>query len=328
MKYSVIVPVYNAEKTLSACLDSLLEPKRNDVEIILINDGSSDRSEAICKEYMRKEQNIRYISQPNGGVSSARNRGLDEMRGQYVLFVDSDDCVSPFYFEKIEEMLDEYDYDLILFSHIIDNGKKVKKRIHKEYVSGNQEESVKKLGEAIYKKTINSPWNKVYKKSIIDTYNIRFNPQISIGEDKAFNIWYAMYVKTLRVSKETLYRVNTAEISSLSRKKRDDLEEQFKLLNDELNNIMKCGSPDQSLLRYFREALNFCEMRSVYADAKRLHKNDYKLTERMRILSELCDNINRENLSVPDNLFCKIIASTIRYRLLFVIDLVTWKLVH
>ena len=115
MTYSVIIPIYNAEKTLSRCIDSLVRQDRKDVELILINDGSTDRSGEICKEYQQKCGNIRYFVQENRGVSAARNVGLAEAQGEYVLFVDSDDYVSQTYFEIIDAALVKEKADLLLF---------------------------------------------------------------------------------------------------------------------------------------------------------------------------------------------------------------------
>ena len=105
IKYSVIIPVYNAEKTLKRCLDSLLGQKRQDVEIILINDGSSDRSGEIIDEYRRKYGSIVSLEQENSGVSAARNRGLNAATGTYILFVDSDDFIESDMVERMMEVM-------------------------------------------------------------------------------------------------------------------------------------------------------------------------------------------------------------------------------
>ena len=105
MRYSVIIPVYNAEATLSRCLDSLVSQQFFDYELLLINDGSADGSDAICREYAAAYPKIRYFTKENGGVSSARNLGLSQAHGEYVLFVDSDDYVAKDYFAVISETL-------------------------------------------------------------------------------------------------------------------------------------------------------------------------------------------------------------------------------
>ena len=99
---SVIVPVYKAEKYLHKCVDSLLAQTMTDFEVLLINDGSPDRSGAICDEYAAKDSRIRVFHKENGGVSSARNLGILESQGKYITFVDSDDWLSPCYLADFE----------------------------------------------------------------------------------------------------------------------------------------------------------------------------------------------------------------------------------
>ncbi len=125
VKYSVIIPVYNAEKTLRRCVDSLLNQLREDTEIILVNDGSTDGSGALCEVYAASDFRIHYLSKSNGGVSSARNAGLDAAQGKFVIFVDSDDYVGPTLFVENETLQQEADWDLISFSHAIDSGSSV-----------------------------------------------------------------------------------------------------------------------------------------------------------------------------------------------------------
>ena len=100
--FSIIIPVYNAETTIRRCLDSFTNQRFSDYEILLINDGSTDNSDAICREYADVNSKICYLSKENGGVSSARNLGLEQAKGEYALFVDSDDYVSEDYFDVID----------------------------------------------------------------------------------------------------------------------------------------------------------------------------------------------------------------------------------
>ena len=104
MKYSIIIPVYNSEKTIKRSIESIASQKRTDVEIIIINDGSTDMSESIYNKMQNKYNNITYIYKENGGVSSARNLGLSVAKGKYVMFIDSDDYVD----SKCFEVFDSY----------------------------------------------------------------------------------------------------------------------------------------------------------------------------------------------------------------------------
>ena len=122
MKYSIIIPVYNAENTIRRCIDSLLAEHYSDMELILIDDGSTDSSGAICAAYAENHECVHYLKKENGGVSTARNAGLDYASGAYVLFVDSDDYVVSDFFLTLDKVLSETEADLIQFSYVHDNG--------------------------------------------------------------------------------------------------------------------------------------------------------------------------------------------------------------
>ena len=132
-RLSVIVPVYNAETTLRRCVDSLRPQMREGDELILVNDGSKDGSAALCAQYAAQDARIRYVSKENGGVSTARNAGLDAAQGKYVIFVDSDDYVSPTLFQDIDAVLQEDDWDLIRFSYCVDDGSRLTNRIMQRF---------------------------------------------------------------------------------------------------------------------------------------------------------------------------------------------------
>lgn len=122
---SVIVPVYKSEKVLSRCIDSILNQSFRDFELLLIDDGSPDRSGAICDEYLNKDPRICVFHQENGGVSKARNRGLKEASGDYIVFIDSDDWVDCHFFSSISEYFDRYDMLFFGFQQVFDDGRPI-----------------------------------------------------------------------------------------------------------------------------------------------------------------------------------------------------------
>lgn len=117
---SIIVPVYNAEKTIRKCLDSLVVQTYKNIEIILVNDGSSDRSEAICKEYCDQYGNVKLLSQDNFGPATARNNGIDHAEGKYVYFVDADDYVEPNIIEKMVTVAESYSVEMVICNYYIE----------------------------------------------------------------------------------------------------------------------------------------------------------------------------------------------------------------
>ena len=187
-KVSVIVPVYNVEKYLNRCIDSILNQKFTDFELILVDDGSPDNCGVICDEYAENDSRVRVVHKENGGVSAARNSGIEVANGEYIMFVDSDDYIDS---RMLEDML-KYDSSDIVFSglkYINEQG---------EILSDGTVESFDKIDlESFVRKyyiqmeethIISGPCNKLFKKGIIDVNNIRFNEDISICEDGLFVI--------------------------------------------------------------------------------------------------------------------------------------------
>ena len=141
-KISVIVPVYNVDRYLEICIDSLINQTYDNLEIILINDGSTDDSKLICEKYLKLDKRIKLINQKNKGVSSARNNGIRNSSGEYIVFVDSDDWVDLDYFERLYNAAKKYDSDIALATNIRVGKRKSKKRLNiteETVVSGLQD---------------------------------------------------------------------------------------------------------------------------------------------------------------------------------------------
>lgn len=202
---SVIVPVYNSEKYLHRCIDSILSQTHTDFELLLINDGSTDSSGIICDEYAAKDSRIRVFHKSNGGVSSARNLGLDHAKGKYISFVDSDDETYPNYLSVLFQNIDKCDlsyigilkYDVALqktceWTHFEEQIIRIDQTDEELIVKNN-------LLEVGY------PYGKLFHQKIIETYNIRFDERISYQEDLIFTLQYISKCKTVYVSKECGY---------------------------------------------------------------------------------------------------------------------------
>lgn len=327
-KYSVIIPVYNAGQTLPRCLDSLLSQNHDEVEILLINDGSIDESGRICREYERNNACIRYIEKENGGVSSARNCGIDHAKGQYLLFVDSDDYVTPDYFSSIDAVLSTYEYDLIQFSNYFTDGVHQTERIREPFQAMTRETLFPKLIETLNKKKSNGPVAKVYSRSLVEAHCIRFPEDMEVGEDRAFFIHYSLYMNSFCVSDHPIYVVNTESGSSLSRKKRDDLDEQTAHLNAYLDKAILASDVSLEERVEYQKALNYDCLRMIYSKAKALHKEHTPLFSRLKTLHGYCRDMNRMHLAYPNSQYCRITSLPVRWNLAFVIDLIAWKLTH
>lgn len=327
-KYSIIIPVYNAEKTLRRCLDSILSQKYKNAEIILINDGSTDDSGRICEHFMQEYPQIRYVCQENQGVSAARNQGLALAAGQYILFVDSDDYISGDYFSNIDKLLKLHDTDLIIFSRYdCKEGEVAETRYH-AFFSDKQEELICKLSDLICKKIINGPVTKVYKKELIDKYHVDFPVGAYIAEDRAFNIKYSLHIKSLRVIDIPLYYVSLDNEGSLSRKRKEGFKEQSKIIWNDVNRaIASCELSDENK-QHIIDALNFGECRVVYTYAKMSWQEKEKRRERIKKIKRLCNEINARNYTYPKSKYCRLITLPVQLELAWLIDAMAWKLTH
>lgn len=327
-KYSVVIPIYNAEKTLQRCLDSLLVEPYPDMELILVNDGSFDSSGEICQKYARKYPLVRYIEKENGGVSTARNAGLDIANGKYILFVDSDDYVMPDFFYELDMAIEKYPCDLIQFSYCFDNGRNKRDRIQIPFFAENRNNLMPQLINDICRKKINTPWAKLYCRDIIEANNIRFPVGASIAEDRVFNIKYSMYIQSYVVTDQIIYIVSTENENSLTRGRHKDLEQQFTIINQYFADALQTAPIPEMEKGQYQQAVNFGDCRSIYHDAKLMHQDGIGWFERQIKLWRSCRVINGKNMKYPRTHYCTLITLPVRFNLTLVIDVVAWKLIH
>lgn len=191
VKVSVIIPVYNCEKYLEDCIESLINQTLKECEFIFVNDGSKDKSEEIIKKYTDKDKRIILINQKNSGVSVARNVGIKKATGEYIGFVDADDYVENDYYEKLYNVAKKNQCEIVIGDFKAEiNGKYNKfnmpftkdKVMNKEYIED------KIYPFFIREDSLNAVWNKLYKSSIINNNKIEFPIGLDLGEDGLFNV--------------------------------------------------------------------------------------------------------------------------------------------
>lgn len=206
---SIIVPVYNVEKYLRRCIDSILQQRFSDFELILVNDGSADRSGDICEQYARLDSRIKVFHQANRGLSEARNTGLKIAIGQYVYFCDSDDYVEPNLFEMCLPYL-EKNMELVTFGNCAfwDDGRK--EEFVPESASLNLYDMAERLNFIIQKQLTYKvgweAWSAIYKRSIIEESGLRFVDTKKIfAEDILFRLCYLTHASSIAVLPQSLY---------------------------------------------------------------------------------------------------------------------------
>lgn len=200
MKISIIVPIYNVEKYLKRCIDSILAQNYTDFELLLIDDGSTDKSGNLCDEYKLKDARIRVFHKENGGVSTARNLGLQNASGEWITFVDSDDYIENDYLYKLYKNLSTS--ELVVSAYIYESTKEnVIEKLSNENIiisSGN-------LNDLLMRGAFMTPICKLFSRDIITNNNIKFDDKIHSGEDTLFVYTYLYYVTNVTTIENVLY---------------------------------------------------------------------------------------------------------------------------
>ena len=249
IKVSVIVPIYNVEKQLAKCLDSLLNQTLKDIQIILVNDGSEDSSAEIAKKYVVKDPDrVLYFEKANGGLSDARNYGLKYATGEYISFVDSDDFIEPEMYESLMQYAQSFPVDMVIggLRYIDENGQIIKEM--KMDIPFGKVMNKKEIEENLLKKYygnnnygVFSLCNKIYKKQFLDKYNFRIDEGRVRAEDYWFNlnvyraaalimavdIYGYNYVQVNRQSVMRAFRANQFELFCKTRTELLELNEDF-----------------------------------------------------------------------------------------------------
>ncbi|BFK82357.1 hypothetical protein I3900191A7_25020 [Clostridium baratii] len=271
IKISIIIPVYNSEKFLNNTIESIIKQNLKNVELILINDCSTDSSGNICEFYKRNFKWIKYIElKENKGVGHARNIGLDMATGDYIHFIDSDDTLVENSYDKLFRNLNNNKIDLVTTgSNIIENNKIIEIRnIDENIFLNNINEIGKYLDNFELKdkdRVLNVIWNKLYSTDIIKRNNLRFDEEINLGEDFIFNCNYFKYINTFMESNICMYNYYKRYTGNLTTKFRLDVLSRRKRIYKEWTdlynyyNLLNCDKK-----RKFEKIEGFLMYHSLY----------------------------------------------------------------
>lgn len=201
VKLSIIIPIYNVEKYLPQCIESCVNQTLKDIEIILINDGSTDNSLDICKKYTKEDSRIKLISKENEGVSVARNQGINVAVGEYIQFVDADDWLEQDCCKLAYDMTQMHSADIVYFGfYSVENGKKYTKNL--EMLEKLKTGTVDKIALKSHLYTI---WDRIYKKDFLNKHGIRFVNMLKTAEDGIFNFYCSCFNPVKSYLPEALY---------------------------------------------------------------------------------------------------------------------------
>lgn len=250
---SLIVPVYNAEKYLPRCIMSILKQSYNNIELILVNDGSPDKCGKICDEYAKKDKRIKVIHKQNGGVSDARNVGIDTANGEYIAFVDSDDFLSENCIEILSAGIKSADLSAGSIVWHKKNANKLHSLPDKILLRDEIISNIIKLT----KQLDGSACAKLFKRNIINVYNLRFGLGIPMCEDTQFLVKYLGYCASISTSSEAVYTYDLSNETSAVKKYYEDYDKyvwalyesyvsaiEYSALNREKKTLLKCAVAD------------------------------------------------------------------------------------
>ena len=210
---SIVIPAYQAEKVLNRCIASILAQTYSNFECILIDDGSTDETPAICKQFAAQDHRIRFLQQKNSGPSVARNNGIRQAQGKYLLFVDADDWIEPQTCAVLIDLAEQKQADCIFFRQ---SG--AEREDAPGFSAGLTEEKLKILAGDTrcfteFGYTLDAPWGKLYRTAIVRDHCIFFPEDLKRSEDSIFSLRYFEYVRNTIQCEETLYHYEIANDS-------------------------------------------------------------------------------------------------------------------
>lgn len=222
-RISIIIPVYNVENYIVHCLDSILSQTFTDFELLLIDDGSTDHSGHICDEYAGKDNRVLVSHKPNGGVSTARNAGIRQARGEYLCFIDPDDWVEPCYLETLVKEADHY--DIVYFGFVCEYSDGYSQSYPGLSACADDTASkescmrhmkVNDMGDNLFGFT----WNKMFRRDLIQKSGLLFLENVHLGEDELFTLAYCLQARSLKVIPDVLYHYRQRPDSLIRQKEK------------------------------------------------------------------------------------------------------------
>lgn len=296
-KVSIILPIYNVEKFLDTCIQSVINQTLEDIEIILVNDGSTDNSLSICYKYQKKDKRIKVINKTNGGVSSARNRGIQEANGTYIGFVDSDDWIEPEMYEKLYAKIDDINADVGMCNYVVDNnGKSTLKALDTDAEVFEKKDIVDYLiPNMIGQDSFNSKQQNVMgsvcrliikRKFIVDN-KLMFKTDLALMEDLIFCVEAFLKVDILSLVNGGYYHYVTNDNSALTSYRPNTIEERLEI-HDYLRNLFE----KESIYNKYRLRMNYRYIKMFIISISNEMRNDNPKSskEKLNTIKILCQN--------------------------------------
>lgn len=324
---SVIIPVYKSEKYLPKCIESVLQQSFADFELILVDDGSPDTCPKICDEYAEKDSRIKVIHKENGGVSSARNVGLEIAKGEYITFIDSDDYVDENFFEQAYIQTNNKDIQLFVSGLVMEqwkNGAKTQMNCFspKNDFTYGSKQLLEAWGTDIPLICLCGPCCKLYKACIIREYNIKFNRSMDLGEDTWFNLDYIKHVEKTYVIQKCFYHYRRENAESLYTRFHKNIYEVNAMVYGKIRDLLIEFDCSQES-KYRNENTYFEALIGGIHEYYR-HRDKTTKQEKLVLLKKIANdqNVKKYNLSVIKGNKKKVLLILLKMRLYWIISFV------
>ena len=284
---SIIIPIYNGEKYLKVCLDSILAQTYTHFELILVDDGSTDTSSQICDAYAESDSRVITYHISNGGVSHARNYGINVAKGGWITFIDCDDWITPDYLKDFASQNLEPSTLYIIQADKVENGKiKPWPYLYKEGIC-----KLKAGNERIIDKLLvyGTPWGKFFNSAVVKENKILFDEQISNHEDTLFYFEYIRRIKNIRIlSSRYYYRIESTGSLSKNMAKYQDFLYSSSRITDELNCLIQSNGLKNGNFRRTRHLIQYIKTKAIRSSFFR-NESDVEKEDVLKI-------VNRKNI--------------------------------
>lgn len=314
-KVSIIVPIYNGENYIDNCVSSLKKQTYSNLEFVIVDDGSTDKSAQLCDELTKGDDRFKVIHKPNGGLSSARNEGIRASSGEYVYFYDVDDDIIPSLVEDNVKLAIEHNADVVMFSfwyHNLDTGEHKDNILGRSFVGSEEEFFRDYLQLAVQHEVFNAPWNKLYRRSFLEDNKLEFLPEYPIYEDIIFAVRMLKKAEKIVVNDNMYYVYNVRSSGTLISKYVDGYFDSVTYFYENALDYCKLH-PDNSQQI---STLSSLYVRLVTTNLKQISNNDsLDFETKMRLIKNICCNDRfRSALKLaklePRKLFVKVFALT------------------
>lgn len=289
-KVSIIVPIYNGENYIDNCVNNLKKQTYGNLEFVLVDDGSTDKTPLKCDELAKGDSRFKVIHKANGGLSTARNAGIKASSGDYVYFYDVDDDIIPSLVEDNVRLAEEHNADVVMFGfwyHNLDTGEHKDNILGRGFVGNGEEFFDNYLQLAVDHEVFNAPWNKIYRRSFLDDNNLEFLPEYPIYEDIIFSVRMLKKAEKIVVNDNMYYVYYIRSAGSLITKYVDGYFDSVTYFYDNALDYCRLHADNSKQI----SKLSTLYVRLVTNNLKQISNNEnLERATRIRLIRNICHN--------------------------------------